>query len=175
MLGTRLRALYESGKVVRMHAVPTIFKHTVAEHVYGMLCIAQYLSELNGLDNVARCRVYEAVLIHDAPEVWTGDIPAHMKKKHPDIERALAPEEVGWLDSNDIDSEPLQSVTEVKILRASDRLDLAMLCVHERSMGNTTHRIMEVFQRAISYAKEEGAGLEGLATVISFIEKEWLQ
>ena len=168
-----IKALYEAGHVKRMHAVPTLFTHTIAEHCYGVGCLAVWLCDQNNVLPEDKARVLTAVLYHDAPEVWTGDVPAHMKKMYNEIDAALSHEEAEWMRKHNFVGPYLQGIHKA-VLQVADRIDLAMLCAYERSMGNTTPRIEEVFDRAISYAVTEGRELKGVDTLVNFARASFL-
>lgn len=170
MNSARLLALYEAGDLKRLHALPTCRVHTMAEHVYGAQCMAFELCGANPDANLGR--VLYRLLLHDAPEVWTGDVPAHMKKMHPAIGEGLEEEEQKWRADHALH---YGHVTELerKVAQAADRLDLAMTCARERLYGNRHPRNEEVFNRAIAYAEEEAVGLPGLRELVQVLRGEW--
>lgn len=169
----RLLALYEAGDLKRLHALPTVRVHTMAEHVFGAVLMADELMEGNSIRDDVRLSVYRLLMHHDAPEVWTGDVPAHMKKKHASINEALEREEGEWYDEMGIVNAAFYTDDVKQIAKAADRLDLAMTCVRERKYGNRHARNEEVFNRAIAYAEEEAVGVPGVSELVELLRKEW--
>lgn len=70
-------ALREAGAVERCHTYPKIGRYTNAEHCYNMLCMAYVLYPGEHPPE----KLIRAILYHDVPERWTGDIPAPVKSK----------------------------------------------------------------------------------------------
>jgi 5'-deoxynucleotidase YfbR-like HD superfamily hydrolase len=163
----RLEALYDAGEVKRLHTVPILREHHVAEHVYGAL---MWLMELvdqvrpaataAGL-SISREHVLIWLMYHDAPELITGDIPAPTK-------RALAAHDgsdsVPPLDTMEAEAysklfnitPPTLNEWEMKLAKTCDYLDLAMCCVRERQMGNGHPTLFMVFQNAMTYVSQCG-------------------
>lgn len=166
----RLEALREAGHVKRLHAVPTLYNHTIAEHVYGAQCIAMEL--MYALPAARMEVVLYALLVHDAPEVWTGDVPAHMKKRHPTMSQDLELEEVEWRISNSV-LMPDMNKWERLVVQAADRLDLAMHLLYERQMGCRHPRHTEVFNRVLDYVVQECGELKGVPELVDYLKGEW--
>lgn len=123
-----------AGRVERMHVIPTIQRYTDAEHVYNAMLIGIELCEL---ENINSDRVIRAILIHDIPEVHTGDIPGNIKL-YPDFKKAIAKIESKWSEKNIPDHyrNMKLDVVEWSIVDISDTLELAYSCLDELSMGN---------------------------------------
>lgn len=125
----------DAGAVNRYHAVRTQRTQTIAEHTFGMLMLIKQVTEgqsEHGLQS--RAVLYEAVMHHDLPELMTGDIPAPIKRAHPE----LGP----LLDSIEQCMYPLYQVytltqEEAALLKWADRMELVLWCLEEVRMGNT--------------------------------------
>lgn len=163
----RLETLYHAGSVKRAHTIPTLFNRTIAEHVYGAQCIARELCHLNGVD---AGRVLIGILVHDAPEVHTGDLPANVKKASEPISHEFdkLEEEFHVVYGTGI------TLTEIEeqVLSASDNLDFMFTCLHERRMGNRHPYLTTVFRRSSSYV-EKYFSLPGVAALAAHIKREW--
>lgn len=118
----------DAGAVKRWHVKRTLRQQTVAEHTFGMLMLVKQV-----LQSV-RKEVYDAILHHDLPELFTGDMPAPIKRAHPE----LGP----MMDSIEQDLAPLYAehnltVVEEAVIKWADRMDLVLWCLEEVRMGNS--------------------------------------
>lgn len=173
----RVEKLYDAGDVKRMHAVATLRSHTIAEHVYGSMLIAVELYHLNlrtaavqGLSLSWR-NIVGALLVHDAPEVDTGDIPAPVKRVNPVINVTIEKLEMEFYRDFEIENPELNRI-ELDIVKAADYLDLAMLCVRERLMGNKHPALWEVFSNVLTYTYER-RNLEGVQYMRKYMFDVW--
>ena len=73
----KLNELLMCQGVARWHIVEMSRKQSVAEHSFNVACIVDRFAAL--MQSNADQFIYEA-LIHDADEVWLGDVPAIAKK-----------------------------------------------------------------------------------------------
>lgn len=172
----RVGKLLDAGEVKRLHAVPTLRQHTIAEHVYGSLVIAVELTRLNRTSAAREAtalsleKIMMALLLHDAPEVATGDIPAPVKRRSAMINAALESMEKEFYADFDMQLPELNEV-ESAIVRASDALDLATTCLQERMMGSRHPVIQRVFMNTLEYASE--LKLVGIEEMRSYFEEVW--
>jgi 5'-deoxynucleotidase YfbR-like HD superfamily hydrolase len=100
-----------------------------------------------------RGRVLEALLLHDAPEVDTGDIPAPTKRSHPLLQAAMDNLEKQWYAKHDIKLPELTEL-EKRIVKACDILDLGWACVEERQLGNQTRQLNLVYMNVLAYLQD---------------------
>lgn len=177
-LGKRLSALYDAGEVTRLHTVPMLRPHTIAEHVYGSLLIATELVTLNVRFaasknlNISRVKVMEALLIHDAPEVVTGDAPAPVKRAHPAVDDAHAIMEDDFYNNHGIEFPHLNKLEEM-IVKASDTLDLGFTIARERRMGNRHSILKEVYDNVMLYTLAQVDGIDGVTDMRVLLAKQW--
>lgn len=162
-----LQALYDAGQVKRLHTVPVLREHHIAEHVYGALLWLMELYEgarqaaaTAGLA-INREAVSVWLLYHDAPELITGDIPAPTKRAieahdamgySPPIEEMEAKAYSNLFNV----TPPTLNEWETMLAKTCDYLDLAMCCIRERQMGNQHPTLLMVFQNAMSYVGQCG-------------------
>ncbi len=125
---------------------------TVWEHSYDVVVLAHALAELTrrrfgeGVD-VERCVLLAAY--HDAPEIFTGDMPTPVKYDNDDIRRAyqqvetLSAERLLAMLPADMQEvyRPLllpENVpeTERRIVKAADKLSALIKCIEELGQGN---------------------------------------
>lgn len=124
----------DAGGVKRYHVKRTHRTQTVAEHTFGMLMLVKQVLEKTVVSDFDKSRIYEAVLHHDLPELFTGDIPAPIKRAHPQlgplmntIEEGLAPL---YLDAH-------LGPWDAALIKWADRMELVLWCLEEIRMGNT--------------------------------------
>jgi len=164
----KVSTLYRSGRVKRLHKVQTVNEHSIAQHVYGSLIIGVELCEGSRVP-VSKEKVMTSLLYHDAAEVDTGDVPAPVKRRSQAISDALMLMEQEF----DLEHRIFVELTdaEQKIVKASDALDLAFNCLHEREMGNRTRQIEEVFNTALEYALE--TNVHGVEYFLNLLRTSW--
>ncbi len=123
----------DAGAVTRYHTKRTLRQQTVAEHTFGMLLLIKQVAPMYmGYEGLVA--VYEAVMHHDLPELFTGDVPAPIKRANPE----LGP----LLDSIEQDLHPLYqdyqlNQEQITLIKWADRMELVMWCLEEYRMGNT--------------------------------------
>lgn len=120
----------DAGAVRRYHVQRTLRQQTIAEHTFGMLMLIKQVRAGTFISPA----LYDAVLHHDLPELFTGDMPAPIKRAHPDlgplmdsIEEGLAP----------LYLEPDLDAEDTALLKWADRMELVLWCLEEIKMGNT--------------------------------------
>ena len=131
----RTLATIEAGRVKRYHAVPTVELQTIGLHSYGVAVLCLYLT-----DGTISTALLTAALLHDAPEIVTGDIPFTVKRDAPEIKKALAPIE-DWAHRNVVMHKPELSPEEEAILKLADTIEGYLWCQKTEShMGPVKDR-----------------------------------
>lgn len=177
-LEKRLSALYDAGEVKRLHTVPMLRPHTIAEHVYGSLLIASELVTLNVRMaastnlNISYQKVVAALLIHDAPELRTGDAPAPVKRAFPAVDDAHAQMENDFYHEHDMEF-PYLNELEAHIVKASDTLDLGFTIVRERRMGNRHPILKEVYDNVMLYTLMQTGKVDGVGEIRVLLAAQW--
>ena len=167
---TRVSELYESGEVKRMHTVQTVRHHTVAEHVYGSLLHAAELCKLSP-SYASFAVVATTLLYHDAPESYTGDVPAPVKRKSLAVKDALDLLEHEYEEALGYET-PQLTERERDIVKACDTLDLMAKCVMEVRLGNKTERLQMVMQNVVNYISAQ-YHVPGVPDFVDFYNLEW--
>ena len=71
-----------ASRIQRWHTIPNL-KQSVGEHTYGVLVILTHFT--NEAPRVFteddKLKLYQVALTHDAPEIYTGDIPAPIRQQ----------------------------------------------------------------------------------------------
>lgn len=121
----------DAGAVKRYHVKRTHRTQTIAEHTFGMLMLVKQVAP-----HIDKYMLYEAILHHDLPELMTGDVPAPIKRVHPE----LGP----LMDSIEHDLQPLYNPVlegltqeEAALMKWADRMELVLWCLEEFRLGNT--------------------------------------
>ena len=126
-------------------------QETVQEHSFDVLVLAHALAELTnrrfgGTVDVEKCVLLAAY--HDAPEIFTGDMPTPVKYDNEDIRRAyqkverLSSEKLLGMLPDDLEAVyrplffPEKAEEEVRIVKAADKLSALIKCVEELGQGN---------------------------------------
>lgn len=124
----------DAGAVKRYHVKRTHRTQSIAEHTFGMLMLVKQVIQLSDVPFERTAVLYEAILHHDLPELFTGDVPAPIKRVHPE----LGP----LMDSIEQQLVPLYAEFELTaeegaLLKWADRMELVLWCLEEYRMGNT--------------------------------------
>lgn len=136
---------WRAGKVVRMHTMPQVHRESTGEHTWGVLLMAvRFYPKV-------RAEFLKAIVLHDAPEIATGDIPANVKRESTDLTTALDKKEAEWLETNFLDM-PELSADEKNLLLVFDKLDFCVSCIHEMRIGNLNSA--RYYKRSFGYAQE---------------------
>lgn len=150
----KIQAIRAGGAVKRHHTMPTVGEDTNAQHTYNCLNL---LFQLHPEPTMG---LVKAMLWHDVPEVFTGDIPSPVKRfsdkigrgvkeLEDQIERALeihvdlTPEEKAWLKG--IDRAEFIVWAEDQVLRGNYSAEAKLVASFHRLMGdpNTPDQIKE--------------------------------
>jgi 5'-deoxynucleotidase YfbR-like HD superfamily hydrolase len=93
-IARQLRVGYEMKRVLRFATTrdPNVHTESDAEHVFGLLFLAQYFLPLEDPERrLDVAQVHKILLYHDFPEIKHGDISYHLKTlEHEERERAAA-------------------------------------------------------------------------------------
>lgn len=147
-LERRLAYIEQGGQVKRCHMIPTLKEQNVAAHSFGVAWWVWLLSH----DNKPSVNLLMSALAHDLPEGETGDIPAPTKRRL-GIGEVLAEWEAQTDASGFI---PVFELTEceVRILKLADCLELLQHCIRERTLGNRTSQLAQMFFNVKTYSAE---------------------
>lgn len=120
-----------AGGVVRYHAWPTLQRQTVAEHSWRVATILRELFP-QLCSSSALCYALE----HDMDELHTGDLPFHVKNKHPKIKNAM--EDAALEGKVALGVIPLVELDEWErdAVKICDLLEMFEFGLVERAMGS---------------------------------------
>jgi len=119
----------ESGRVTRFHAVPGVSSQEISSHSWGVMMFVLYINP------EASRNLLIAASLHDCAEIWTGDVPFHVKKHgDPAIKEALDKEEDRWFSERSIDI-PILIDSEKFLLKISDCFEGMQHCSNCLAMG----------------------------------------
>jgi 5'-deoxynucleotidase YfbR-like HD superfamily hydrolase len=123
-------ALRASGKVKRWHTVSVIGEQTVDQHC------AQCVSLLLLLHPDPSIDLIKAVLWHDSSEQRTGDMPAPIKRSHPDLRAAYHAAEMDVCQAQVSDAFARLSDEDKRWVRTVDILEMALWAADQYMLGN---------------------------------------
>ena len=127
----RLKVLREAGALERAHNVPHHGSYSVGQHSYDAANIILILHPNPSLNLV------KAVLWHDAPERFLGDLPAPAKWYNPALADEYRTAEKTVADHMGIQSVFDELTEEDKHwLSAADRLELLLWAQDQEALGN---------------------------------------
>ena len=142
-----LMVFRNSGEVRRLHTIPTITKYDIASHVYNSLLVLHTVCH-GGEERVDMQAMTKYLLIHDAPELKTGDIPAPVKWASSELNDIVTDMERDWYDEHGLEWMLGLGMDELekRICKTVDMLELFLFCHREVLMGNRL--LEEVHERA---------------------------
>lgn len=117
-----------SGGVQRFHAVPGMTKQTNAEHSWGVAVTLQHI-----YPECSKELLFWA-LVHDCPELETGDIPHPFKEKYGLIKDYLIEDEYEWYSTNGVLFQELSERDKIA-LRIADCLEGMKYCLSRYMTG----------------------------------------
>jgi 5'-deoxynucleotidase YfbR-like HD superfamily hydrolase len=135
-----------ASRIQRWHTIPNL-NQTVGEHTYGVLVIlTRFMNEAPRVfTEDDKLKIYQVALTHDAPELFTGDIPAPVRLK---LENML---EFEYLDKNAkekvIHYSPENSFIRC-IVYLADKLDAYLFASHNNQnmdVAFNNRRVIEDF------------------------------
>lgn len=126
-----------AGEVQRFHTMRCLRTQKVSHHVYGMILILMAVGEAED------STLLQAVMLHDAAELVTGDVPAPAKWKNPDLAAALASAERQFEVLHGIEGLYANlTARQQKLLAWADATELVLWALEELEMGNTVARVV---------------------------------
>lgn len=135
----------DAGDVKRYHTKRTIREQTVGQHTFGILMLLRQVSP-----DCSKALLFTA-MHHDLAELFTGDIPAPMKRANAqlsilldEVECCLAP----LYKDFGINAE------EARLLKWADRMELVLWCLEEVRLGNDYCR--ETASRGLGWVIQSG-------------------
>jgi 5'-deoxynucleotidase YfbR-like HD superfamily hydrolase len=130
----RHEARRHGGRVQRCHTVPHHGSYSVAEHTYGAVQMVLTFHPNPSIDLV------RAVMDHDVPEYWVGDIPSTAKMMSPMLARELQVVEDTVFDHYELGAGLTQE--ERRWLKAVDLLELWVWSHEQDALGNSYARLI---------------------------------
>jgi len=124
---TLVGLMRDAADVKRYHTHRVLRQQTIGAHSFNMLLL---------LDQVApraRKEVFQAIMHHDLPELMTGDVPAPIKRLHPELKVMMQEAEE---DLTPLYRELHLTVGEEQLVKFCDTMELVLWCLEEWQMGN---------------------------------------
>lgn len=145
----RLLNTLESGEVTRYHAVPSVRPQNLAHHCWNVQCIIAYLVPANAEYAERYLDLMEEARLHDAAELYTGDIPYTVKRDNPEIKALLYRLEEQARSDNLQECFADLTSPNAAVLKLADTLDGFIWCAkYERLNGDVLPRWHEAYNIA---------------------------
>lgn len=141
-----LEDMVHAGRVSRYHNRPMITRQSTADHTWGVLVCCQWLT-----DRQCSAALLEAIIYHDVPEIYTGDMPAPIKNSVPELKDIMINLETNYMKEMGI--LPRITKEEVYILGIADTMELMMHCLKEMNMGNKY--AMKIYNKGKEYLENK--------------------
>lgn len=145
----RVLLTLEAGRVARYHAAPTVAPQSVGLHSYGVAVLCLHLC-----GGCTSAELLQAALLHDAPEIITGDVPYTTKRNSPTIKHELEQLEE-QVYNYDVLPFPKLTQAEVATLKLADTLDGLIWCRKTETRGPVLGR----WNEAMDIALQKYAGI----------------
>lgn len=121
----------DAADVQRFHCKRTLRDQTVGQHSFNMVTLLLIVAP------DARKEVFQTIVHHDLPELFTGDMPGPFKRAHWQIGQLM--------EEAEKDLEPLYrefglNAAEQALVKMLDRIEGAMWALEEVRMGNSYAR-----------------------------------
>ena len=142
----KIQYLYGLKRVIRYHHTreEPLDTESVAEHVYGMLVLAQYFLPLEDPENKwDHAKITDMILYHDIDEIETGDKIGYLKTDADRAQEAVAalrvighlPESMKAHISSRMKEYDAQMSTEARFAKAIDRIEPSFHLYSENGKG----------------------------------------
>lgn len=119
--------VYDAGMIERFHTCRTTRRQTVGEHSWGVAMVLMHICDPS-------VNLLKAAMLHDVPELVTGDIPAPAKWACRPLAEALNQFEddicIGWGIAVELTDD------EHNLLKWADMFELCLYAKAEVGMGN---------------------------------------
>lgn len=132
-LSEKIAAFREAGQTQRCHTMQYHGTYNVAIHCFNALSLLFLL-----YPEEPSTVLIKAVLWHDIPERWTGDIPTTTKMSSPELKILLDGIEQRILSKLDIPDLFKLTKTQRQWLDAIDLLELYLWVLDQQALGNLT-------------------------------------
>lgn len=147
----RILNTLEAGRVLRYHSAPTVQPQTDGLHSFGVAVLALYVT--NGEASGALLR---ECIMHDTPELFTGDAPFPVKRDHQPIKDAYDELELAHRRMDLIPASGQQHVCtldphDAAVLKVCDTLEGLIWCRKtEQCFGAVRARWSHAYRRCQS-------------------------
>lgn len=125
-----LPTLLDAGGVVRCHTLPCLNRPTVGHHTWRTMVILHWLYS----PGLPPSNMTYALLIHDMPELWTGDMPGDVKGDYPEVAAMFTRLDEAFEAKHELVTWVTPS--EQCLVSYCDRADLTLYALDEIESGN---------------------------------------
>lgn len=165
-----MQTMRAAGDIKRYHTARMLRTQTVAAHTWGVLLALVAAGESEDI------MLMHAALMHDMPELETGDVPATAKWRSPELATALENRERVFEEAHGLDELFSELDGQQRaLLKWADLYELCCWCLEEAQMGN--RYAIVILQRGYNALAKAGAPTprtEQLNQALMNNAQEWL-
>jgi|SRR3990172_13216011 len=159
----KLNEVFDGGAIRRYHSIMTNRQQSNAEHQWK---VAVFIFAI--VDNPSKALILRS-LIHDCPEILTGDIPSHVKRQNSNLRKEIKLIENHFYE--DIECEELTE-EETRLLKICDYIEMLSFCLSEKRCGNIM--MDEIFANCNHYLLELAPLPTKAIEIIDSLTREYL-
>lgn len=143
---------YQLKNIIRYNNISTVSNETLAEHMYFTTMMVVRSRRYLIIDDEDYIRLLEYSVLHDYPELVTGDIPHDLKLKEPRFKELLNPIEEEIL-KNEFGVE-LSDFNHLKpLFKLFDLLQVMQYVHYELQLGNRNPEVIHIGEHAQRLAR----------------------
>lgn len=148
-----LPTLLRSGNVLRCHTLTCLNRPTVGLHTYRTLVILHWLY----FPKHPPANVNYAMLVHDMPEISTGDMPGNIKADNVAVAGAFEMLEYAFHNMHNLNLGIHEQLTEQEavIIGFCDRADLTLYALSEIELGNRSLQMLAMACKACQMTSDK--------------------
>lgn len=157
-----------SGIVRRCHVLRSIGEHNIAEHSWNVAILVNLITNWQ-----PTLSMLQWALVHDAPELETGDVPAPVKWEHPEIEARLQLIEQEWFRGMQVPKRVYAQLPalEKALVKFCDAMELGFWILDQMKMGNST--LHEIYERVVGVEFRRAKEFEELTKTMPPEARPW--
>lgn len=132
---------------MRYHAAPTVTPQMLGHHAWGVAVIALYLTGGN-----PSAELLKACILHDAAELFTGDVPFSVKRDNREA-KAMYELMEAQAHTNLVMELPDLTLSDQAILKLADTLEGLIWCYKNEREGPVTDRWVDALKAGLKKFK----------------------
>lgn len=147
MSDKELLYFYRLKSLTRYNDRTKVCNEDVAQHSFYVSLFCLKIMEVLDLSDEMKFNILTKAILHDAPEIETGDISYTMKQKNPKLKTILAETEEKFYKEHFESHLPILkngNAFEDSVVKLADVLSVKQYCINEISLGNSILEFLEM-------------------------------